>query len=144
MAPDSQADSDLAKLREFWELWFRAVEAGDVAALRLLVTEDIVFVQPDATEARGKDAFCQQLEAFFESYREELTYVIDDIQVANDWAIARVTETTLLISRKEGEEFRFVGKHLAVLRREASGRWKLARDLGNSERRDDSPSGDPA
>jgi len=119
MTDDEQA------IREVVETWMRASRSGDTATVLSLMTKDAVFMVP-SREPFGREAF--EVAAAGEGAPQiEGTNEIVEIQVLGDWAFTR-NRIDLTVTPPTGEPVRRSGYTLTLFRKEADGRWRLARD----------------
>jgi uncharacterized protein (TIGR02246 family) len=125
MADHIMTDDERA-IRELVDTWFSASQAGDLATVLSLMTDDVVFMVPGG-EPFGKEAF--------EATSEEMANVriegmsdIREIQVLGDWAYLRNYIKLTMTPPDGGTPVRRSGYTLTLLRKESDGRWRLARD----------------
>jgi uncharacterized protein (TIGR02246 family) len=116
---------DESAIRELVATWMRASEAGDVNTVLSLMTDDVVFMVP-GREPFGKKAFTAQSGAMTDM-RMQGTNEIREIKVLGDWAYIR-NFIQVTMTPPGGEPVRRAGYTLSILRKEADGRWRLARD----------------
>jgi len=121
MHPDEQA------IRDVHATWIAAVNAGDLAELQALMTDDAVFMNP-GREAVGPSEFP---DGFGRAQRQFQVRCISDPQevaVSGDLAYVRSRDSLSLMPRDGGQALALAGDRLTVYRKEADGRWRLARD----------------
>jgi len=130
-----QPSADVAAIQALTEAWGAAAEAGDVAALVALRTDDVVQMPPDAPASRGKQA----LEDFYRSLFKQFslggsTWPVkgtEEIVVADGWAF-HLSEYMLRISPKAGgEATEERGKIIVICQQQPDGSWKIAREIWN-------------
>ena len=129
-----RTEADVAAIHALTEAWSAASEAGDIAALVALRTDDVVQMPPDAPTSRGKQA----LEGFYRGLFEQLsvggTWPVEgteEIVVADGWAF-HLSEYILRISPKAGgEAIEERGKVVVICQKQPDGSWKLAREIWN-------------
>jgi uncharacterized protein (TIGR02246 family) len=116
---------DERAIRNLVDTWMRASEAGDLATVLSLMADDVLFIVP-GQKPFGKAAFkvaSESMKCMHMTGRAE----IQEIQVLGDWAYLRnYLEVTL--TPPGGAPMRHAGHTLSILRKDASGRWLLARD----------------
>ena len=117
---------DERAIRELVETWMSASLAGDVETVLDLMTDDVVFSVP-GQEPFGKKEFAEAAEGL-RNVRMEGTNEIRELQIHGDWAYIRNHIEMLVTPPGEDEPARRSGYTLTLLRREADGRWRLARD----------------
>lgn len=123
MSPDEQA------IRNLLARWHAETAAGNVEAVLELMTEDVVFlIAGHEQPLRGRDAFAKGLRQMLQAHRFEGSGEVQDMAISGDlaccWSVLDVCTTPL----QGGETQRRRGNVLSVLRKQADGRWQLARD----------------
>jgi len=116
---------DERAIRDLVATWMAASQAGDVATVLGLMADDIVFMVP-GREPFGKEAFAAASQSM-KDVRFEGSYDIREIKVLGNWAYLR-NYITVTMTPTGGEPVRRAGYTLSILRKEASGKWMLARD----------------
>ncbi|AJE47107.1 YybH family protein [Celeribacter indicus] len=116
---------DEKAIRQVVETWMAASKAGDIATVLALMTDDVVFLVP-GQEPFGKEAFAAASDRLAEA-RIEGTNEILELQVLGTWAFLR-NRVDMTVTPSGGAPLRRTGHTLSLLRKEADGRWRLARD----------------
>ncbi len=106
--------------------WLAASRAGDLQALLDLMTDDVIFLVPGQPPF-GKQAFATMSEGM-KSVRIEGTSDIQEVQVFGDVAYLRNHLRITVTLPDGGPVMHRSGPTLSVLRKEADGHWRLARD----------------
>jgi uncharacterized protein (TIGR02246 family) len=117
-----------APIREFIEEWHRATIAEDIARLRDLMAEDVVFLTAGQPPMQGRDAFAKAFAQALEHFRIEPSGTIRDITINGKMACCWSELTVKLTPRNGGEPRVRKGHTLTVLRQRSSGEWILIRD----------------
>ncbi len=129
-----RTEADVAAIQALVQAWGEAVEAGDVAGVVALYTDDILQMPPDAPANRGKQAVEQAFSGFFEQFSVGATVPVEgteEIIVADGWAI-HLSEYILRITPKAGgEKIEQLGKVVVICQRQPDGSWKFAREIWN-------------
>jgi uncharacterized protein (TIGR02246 family) len=118
--------NDEREIRELVDCWIAATKAGDLPTVLSLMTEDVLFLVPGQPPF-GKQAFASASENM-KDVRIEGTSDIQEIQVMGDWAYLRNHLTMTATPPGAGKPIRRSGHTLTILRKEADGKWRLARD----------------
>ena len=118
--------NDEREIRELVDRWMAASKAGDLPVVLSLMTEDVIFMVPGQPPF-GKQAFAKASEGM-KDVRIEGTSDIQEIQVMGDWAYLRNHFTMTVTPPGGGKPMRRSGYTLTILRKEADGKWRLARD----------------
>ena len=116
---------DERAIRDVVATWMRASRDGDTATVLSLMTEDVVFMVP-GREPFGKTEFAENSSAM-QGIRIEGTADIREIRVLGDWAYLR-NYLQISITPPDGPVMERAGYTLTLLRKEADGKWRLARD----------------
>ncbi len=116
---------DERAIRELVEAWMACSKAGDLSALLDLMTDDVIFLTPGG-KPFGKEAFAAASKNM-KNVAIEGRSDIQELCIFGDWAYMRsyieMTATPL-----GGAPLRRSGYALTILRKEADGQWRLARD----------------
>lgn len=116
---------DERAIRELIDTWMTATRAGDTATVLGLMTDDVVFMVP-GREPFGKAEFAAASRDL-QGVRIEGSSEIRELQVLGDWAFLR-GRLRMSMTAPGGNPVHRSGYTLTILRREADGRWRLARD----------------
>lgn len=123
--------TDERAIRELIETWATATGSGDIETVLDLMTDDVVFMVP-GQKPFGKDAFRRTAADMeggtAEGVRYESESDIEEISVFDDWAYARTRLRVVTIPSDGSEPLHRSGYTLSIFRRDADGRWRLARD----------------
>lgn len=122
----SSPEADVAAVNALREREVAAAEAGNVAALLDLRTDDFVAMPPDQPPARGREAVEEFLNGMFGHVELEETVVSEAVGVADDWAYDRGTFSGTVRPKSGGESMAIDGKYLWILERQVDGSWRYA------------------
>lgn len=115
---------DEQQIRDLLRQWFEVTRAGDVDGVLALMTDDVVFLTPGHAPF-GKVEFERASRNQAGQIDGEST--IDELEIAGDWAWIR-TRLAVTMTLPTGEVRQRAGNTLSILRKQADGRWLLARD----------------
>ena len=118
--------NDEREIRELVDRWMAASKAGDLPVVLSSMTDDVIFMVPGQPPF-GKQAFAKTSEGM-KDVQIEGTSDIQEIQVMGDWAYLRNHLTMTVTPPGGGKTVRRSGHTLTILRKEADGKWRLARD----------------
>lgn len=116
---------DEKAIRKVVETWTAASKAGDTATVLRLMTDDVIFMVP-GQEPFGKEAFAAASKGM-EGMKMEGASEIIELQVLGDWAYIR-NHIDMTVTPPGGDAVHRSGYTLTLLRKEADGEWRLARD----------------
>jgi uncharacterized protein (TIGR02246 family) len=116
---------DERAIRELVATWMAASKAGDHDTVLSLMTDDVVFMVP-GREPFGKEAFAAASKGM-QGMRLEGRADIVELEVLGNWAWLR-NKLEVTVVPPGGAPTTRSGYTLTILRREADGRWRLARD----------------
>ena len=117
--------SDETAIRQVIETWLAATRSGDLSTILTLMTDDVVFMVP-GQEPFGKDGFIASFKTIADAQVEAASDIVE-LRVLGDWAYLR-NHLDLKIASPEGGQAHRAGYTLTLLRKEADGQWRLARD----------------
>ena len=116
---------DARQIRELIDSWIAASNAGDIAALMDMMTDDVIFMTPGRPPF-GKAEFAADSErvkgAAIDAHAE-----VQEIDVFGPRAYIR-NHVRVELSAPGQPARRMSGYAMSVLRKEADGRWRIARD----------------
>lgn len=121
MTPDER------EIREVHSIWISAVNAGDLARLLALMTDDVVFLNPGQAPV-GRDGFSTNFSAAHQRARVRCTSEVEEAVVSGELAFTRSRDTLVVTPRLAGEATQLTGYRITIYRKQADGRWLLARD----------------
>jgi uncharacterized protein (TIGR02246 family) len=116
---------DERAIRDLVATWMAASQAGDTATVLSLMADDVIFQVP-GREPFGKEAFAAA-SAGIKNVRIEGSSEIRELRVLGDWAYLR-NYITITVTPPGGRPVKRAGYTLTILRKEANGKWLLARD----------------
>jgi uncharacterized protein (TIGR02246 family) len=116
---------DEPAIRELVAAWLKASQAGDIATVLGLMTDDVVFMVP-GREPFGKEEFAAGSRGMH-GMRLQGTSDIRELKVLDDWAYLR-NHLEVTMTPPGGAPVRRTGYTLTILRKQPDGRWLLARD----------------
>ena len=121
--PAGNAADDERAIRDLIKTWIEASRKGDLQTLLGLMADDMIFMVP-GREPFGKEEFARSAgkgAALLEAKSE-----VKEIAVMGDWAWCRTKLAVTL--GPGGKKAQRSGYTLSILRKNADGRWVLARD----------------
>ncbi|MDK1373424.1 MULTISPECIES: SgcJ/EcaC family oxidoreductase [unclassified Sinorhizobium] len=116
---------DERAIRKVVETWMAASKAADLETVLSLMADDVIFMVP-GQEPFGRQAFAEASKGMA-GMRMEGTCEIVELQVLGDWAFIR-SHIDMVATPPEGDGIHRSGYTLTLLRKEADGQWRLARD----------------
>ncbi len=120
-------NTDEQAIREFNRTWIDAVNAADLARLLSLMTDDVVLLNPGGAPL-GRDGFPAIFTGAHQQLRLRCTSDVEEVVVVGDVAYSRCRDALSLTPRDGGATSQMAGHRLTVYRKQADGRWLLARD----------------
>ncbi|NIM14098.1 MAG: SgcJ/EcaC family oxidoreductase [Candidatus Aminicenantes bacterium] len=126
--------TDMELIEELHRIDMEASKQGDFDTLLSLWTEDGVMIAPKSDPVIGKEAIASGME----TYREQLKnltitrYVIDfkEVKILGDYAFEWGMYHHVYYNNDEPDKIiEERGKVMRILRRQANGKWKVARAI---------------
>jgi ketosteroid isomerase-like protein len=122
---NSQVSEDLAGINQLIDRFVATVNAGDLAGWADLLTDDFIFMVPDAPKFVGKEmAVGAAKMAFFDPFVLKLANKYEDVQIFGSQAFAQGIFTLDRIPKGGGGTIAQPGKFLNYLRKQPDGSWK--------------------
>jgi uncharacterized protein (TIGR02246 family) len=120
--------SDEQAIRKSHSTWIDAVNAGDLDRLLSMMTDDIIFLSPGESPT-ARDDFPPKFTSAHQRLLINCVSELEEVVVAGDVAYTRSRDSLSLRSRGGGDATQLGGYRMTVYRRQADGRWLLARDV---------------
>lgn len=120
--------SDEQAIRDLVAEWTRATLAAEVDRILPLMTEDVEFYVPGQPIMRGRAAFEKGVRAVLASHRVESHADVQQVEVSGSLAYCSTQLRVAITPLAGGETMRKEGNVLSVYRKNAAGKWQLARD----------------
>ena len=114
------------------EKWIAALEAKDATQLSSMVTEDCVFLAPNAPPMRGRQTVAQLYTSLLAKYDILQNFRFEEVQLIGDWAFGWGTDDITMTPPGGGPSVHFRGYGMSILRRGADGTWRFARGINNA------------
>jgi uncharacterized protein (TIGR02246 family) len=119
------AESDERQIRDLVWKWMEASKAGDVETVLGLMADDVVFMTP-GREPFGKKEFATSSKGMAGMKIDGQSEIVE-LKVLGDWAWIR-NRLRVEVTPPGGQKMARSGYTLTIFRKEADGRWLLARD----------------
>ena len=121
----SASEDDERQIRKLIGSWIAASNARDLPALMDMMTDDVVFMTPGRAPF-GKAEFAADVERM-KGVSIDARVEVQEIEVFGPRAYVRNHIRVELTSPGQAPK-RMSGYAMSVLRKEADGRWRIARD----------------
>ena len=119
--------SDERAIRAVHTTWVDAVNAGDLVRLLSLMTDDVVFLNPGQAPL-GREQFPVGFSAAHQQYWIRCLSELEEVVVLGEVAYATCRDSLSVTSRTGGAATERPGHRITIYRKQADGRWLLARD----------------
>lgn len=129
----STNQADVAALNNVRAAHIAALNDGDVTAWVTAFTNDGVQMPPNAPANLGREGIRTWSQSFLAPFRVEFALLVDEVQVAGNWAFERGRYTISLTPKAGGKPMQDNGKYITIYERQPSGIWGMARDIWNSD-----------
>ena len=127
--------NDVAKIKSNVRQFVAACNAGDADALQKTLTNDVLFMPPDAARLKGSKATAAwSKKTFFDPFWNKLRIKFDRVQVVGSQAFGSGPFSLELTSKSGGNTIKGVGKHMAVFKKQKNGSWKYAQAIWNFDK----------
>ena len=119
-------EADIAAINELWNQYGIATTSGDLELYVSLWDDSGISMGPDSPATIGIEQIRASMEGFFAVFNlEGIPIVVEEAEVAGDWAFTRVAFRISVTPKGEPEASPRSGKALSILKRQADGSWKL-------------------
>jgi uncharacterized protein (TIGR02246 family) len=127
----STMSDDERAIRALIDTWMAASKAGDTATVLSLMSDDVLFMVP-GREPFGKQEFAAAAQGMQGATIDGKSEIVE-LKVLGDWAYLR-GRLQVAMTPSGGNPIHRSGYTLTILRKEADGKWRLARDANLLER----------
>lgn len=122
LSPEQQAILDVHTT------WIAAVNAGNLDRLNLMMTDDVVLMNPGQAPF-GRDGLFANFTSAQQTLWIRCVSDLEEVVVVGPVAYTRSHDTVTATPRTGGETTQFAGYRMTIYRQQADGRWLLARDV---------------
>jgi uncharacterized protein (TIGR02246 family) len=128
----AQDRAAIDKTRAEYQAAWRASNAEQIASL---YTDDALVLYPNQPAVSGQPAIIAYFTSFFAEFVQDgFTLTSAEVEIVGPWAFDRGTYQWKAQPKTGGDRIEDYGKYLVILRRQADGSWRVARDMDNSDR----------
>jgi uncharacterized protein (TIGR02246 family) len=129
--PKRNHAADLEAVGALPDLYAEAFNSNDAKAVAAFYTEDAVLMPPRIPAVQGRQAIETMFVGYFKQHAAKIKHTALDTQGPGAWAYDRGKIREVDTSRS-GQPLEQSLKHLAILKRQAGGAWKIHVDIDNS------------
>jgi uncharacterized protein (TIGR02246 family) len=119
--------ADEQQIRQIHATWIDAVNAGNLALLLSLMTDDVVFLNP-GQEPVGRTGFSNNFSTGQQRALINCRSDLEEVVVSGDVAYTRSRDALLVTPRAHDRASRLTGYRMTVYRKQPDDHWLLARD----------------
>ncbi len=123
-----KAEADVQAVKSSLAEWAAAANAQDPERMLTLVTDDLEWLPPGQEPVVGADAH-KALRDYFDQFVLHVSHDNQEIVVGGDLAYVRYAYELNLTPKGGGEPVTLKGHGIRILRRQADGSWKQAKDV---------------
>lgn len=131
--PAGHRGADDATAHRAHDAYVAAINSNDLETFLGMLTDDVVFMAPNAPRLVGKDAVREWAAPYLDAYQIHWDKTSLEFIVVGDWAIEQYAYEENDSARDAGPALRDIGKGINIYHREADGVWRVARDAWNSD-----------
>lgn len=125
--------SDVQEVEQLFERFIAAFNAGDLETLSSSYTPEALVIPPGQPVVQGAEAIITQMWGpMAEAFEVDAALPIEELQLGEDWGFVRGTYRMRLDPKAGGDSFSEEGRWVDIVRKEASGVWKIARAIWNA------------
>lgn len=120
---------DKQAIMAIFPAWHQATRNRDLPKLLSLMTEDVVFLQAGQPPMQGREAFAAAFQAMPATLQIDMNeWRLDELLIEGNMAYCRNYLSVYATNLHTGAVTRRSGYTLTVMRKDADGQWRLARD----------------
>ena len=133
-AGSSAAEAPEDAARKAHQAYLDAINANDLDQFLATVTDDIVFIAPNAPVMEGKAEVAPWVGGYFEAVATAWEKTTVEFVVSGDWAFERYTYKVVDTPRDGGTAYSDTGSGINIYRLDKDGVWRVARDVWATNR----------
>ena len=114
-------------IRQVHSTWISAVNAGDLARLLTLMTDDVVFLSPGQAPF-GRQDFPAGFSTAHQQFQILCISELEEVVVVGEIAYTLCRDSLSMTPRAGGETTELAGHRITIYGKQPDGRWLLARD----------------
>jgi uncharacterized protein (TIGR02246 family) len=126
-------ETEVQAIRGLFRAYVETVNTGDIEAWLAFFTEGVVYMPPNEPTIIGREAVRGWGEPYFDQFDMRETITPDEVRLAGDWAVARLSGTFEVTPKAGGGTAQEIFKAIWILQRQPDGSWKAARTIWNSD-----------
>ncbi len=123
------AQSTAQATRMAHDAYLSAINSNSLPMFLSTVTDDIVFIAPDAPVLEGKAEVGPWVAGYFGAVRTVWEKNPVELVVSGDWAFERYSYTSIDVPHGQSVGYAASGSGLNIYRLENDGVWRVARDV---------------
>ncbi len=128
------SEANLSSIRAAVADFMQSYNSGDVERFVALFDDDAIRFPPNSQPIEGIDRIRANTITIFETYDRDVTVNLIESRFSGDFAITRGTWAVRLTPKSDGgETSEDVGSWLNVSVRGEDGRWRISRNIWNSD-----------
>lgn len=105
-----------------------AINSNQLDSLLGMLTEDVVFLAPNAAPMVGIESLRPWLEGYLQTFKTHWDKTVHEFQVCGEWAFERYSYKSTDTSLADGSVYEDTGWGLMIYHHDADGKWRVARD----------------
>ena len=130
---DTLSQSDIAAIAKVRQDWLKAMNSDNLDGVVAPITDDVIAFPPNEAPSVGRDGQRQWHKARVDQFRTQITIGPVETLGGGEWAFERFSYEIRLTPRAGGQAMVASGPCIWVFRRQADGRWAIARAIWNSD-----------
>jgi uncharacterized protein (TIGR02246 family) len=127
-------EADIQAIKDLILEFMGVFNTADIDKILTYYEEGIVRIQSNSPATVGKDAIRTAYEQLFDEYRLQEEYLVKDVQVSGNLAVAHVAFTYNATPKDSQDSIESKGNEIMVLKRQADSTWKFIYLIWSDER----------
>jgi uncharacterized protein (TIGR02246 family) len=131
--PVVDLEADIQAIKDIVAGWDDAVNAADLDQIVPLYADEAVEIHPDDLVFIGRDAIQAGYQQVFDQLTMQEKFVVEDVNVSQDLAVAHVTFSATNTIKDSGEPEEGSGNWIIVFKKQSDGAWKVIYSIWSEE-----------
>jgi len=132
--PKTDVEADIQAIKDLIVEFNAVFNSADIDKILPYYADDVVRIPSNSPATVGKDAIRASYEQMFTEITIQEEYVVEDVQVDGDLAVAHVTFTYIATPKGGQDSIKSNGNEIMALRKQDNSTWKFIYLIWSDER----------
>jgi uncharacterized protein (TIGR02246 family) len=131
--PKADVEADIQAIKNIVAEWEAAVNTGDTDKIMSLYANNSIRIPTNQPAIKGKEAIRSSYQQLFDKYNFQDKYLVEDVNVGGDLAVAHIIWSTVVTPKAGGEPIIANGHWIMNLKKQPDGAWNCIYTIFSDE-----------